>query len=474
MKSSGKIRKPLILFQSFSTEERNNFGKWLRSLCGHRPSEELKTFWILEEIDEQNNVDEALKKEFQIDEGQDGYLRAIYSRFLTKQKEFLAYQALKNYQFKDLMILEELNRRDIPEVFAPTYKQLEKKLEQNTDRSTSYFRKKFLLKSELQNHLVTHFPKSEEIPFAEAMEAFDDWWIHQKLRFACYIKDQAKLRKSKIESFLLEELIDFIKKKPRFKDKPALQVYIRIYEFQLNRDPNEIDEIAQLVRDNIQLFDSEEQHNLFTMVHNFYMELYKGNRTVESAIVLLEHIEWGMEAKILFSGKALSWDYFRNMIKISLQEDLIERATRYMEQWQGKLSTRHRKDFLPYLEGLIFFQKCKWGTVKNRLNRKFKHPIIEISARFIYFQALYEEGEWERKSFLRKCNSLEKFITSSQHPRIINNQETHLLRIHFFKELLYCEKPEHFKGLWNKLDKTAAIPGKEWLKTKIAACIGVQ
>ncbi|MEL6254564.1 MAG: hypothetical protein AAFR87_21320 [Bacteroidota bacterium] len=465
------IRNSLHFLSILSKKENILFHKWLKSQSGKVSSEELKAYYALNDPKRPPDPDEALKEYFGDKHMSKTYLRAIHSRLAKKIKEFLSIQTLSKHPLKDVFLLQKINRENNPLLFDHIYKQVDRRLQKQTQRSSGYYQKKFLIESELQKHLLIHYPKSPDVPFEQAVSSFDHWWIHQKLVLACYARSQAKIRPTQTDSVLLGPLLNLLHASPEFNNLPVIRTYLCLYDYLGSNDPDLFKNLLDLLNKYIQHFDREEQHNFFTIIYNHYAERYQENRTLANAKLILAHYEWGIQEKILYQGEHISWDYYRILLNLCMTHNLLHRAEEYLNEMQDKLSKADRKELIPYFQGLIHFNKGNWGKAKAFLNRKFAHPILNVPARIIHLQAVYSEKEWIRKGFLRKLHSLEQLVSQHKHPGISQRKTNYLLRITYFRALVKCQQVEHYRNLLEDLNQANSFPGKAWLLEKIQAGI---
>lgn len=460
-----KDRNSSHLLGILSKKENILFHKWLKAQCGRRPSEELKAYYALTSHQDLD-PDQALRTYFGKQNMSKTYLRAIHSRLTKKIKEFLAIQTLSQHELQDVLLLQKINQENSPFLFEHIYKQVDRNWEKQPQRSYTYYQKKFLIESELQKHLLMHFPKSPNIPFEKAVSSFDHWWIHQKLILACYARSQAKVRPTQTDSVLLEPLISLLRNSPDFNQLPVIRVYLCLYDY-LGSPTSELFKTLQdLLDKHIQLFDPEEQHNFFTLIYNHYAERYQADRSLSHAIQIIKHYEWGIEEKILYQGAHISWDYYRILLNLCMAHQLLNRAEKYLNEMRDKLSSKDRKELIPYFQGLIHFQRGNFGQAKALLHRKFAHPILNVPARIIHLQAVYSEKDWIRKGLLRKLHSIEQLILNHKHPSISQRRDKFRLRVTYFRDLVKCKKLEDYQNLLKALDQAHSFPGKPWLFEK--------
>lgn len=463
-------RKVWKLYASLSKPERRQF---LRELKKELPPGSLLLRLA-------RGIHQALKKGQQLNEHQlwhklyphrdfdDPQFRKVCTALGKKLTHFLAMQELLAENLTlDGYYLQALSKRKLPQIFEESYGRLRKKLDRQP-LDADYFHHLFRMqRCYFQHQQLYHCPiKKKQAQLEGLNQAFDAWWIHEKLGLACTNITFNLVSGLHIDTPLLDEALTYIKTHPQYEQMLSFQL---IYQL-LRLLKKEHGVSAEAIKSRIQTHkDQLNKHSLASMVMllaNYYIRKLNLSAAAADAHNLFALYEWAIEEKLLFQDGYLSAEEYKNLINLCRKLNELERATTYLEKYKSLLPATIREDAYRLNQALILFdQGAFMPVIELERSHRFANKFYDIQVRVLALEAQYEHWGHAQEELTGKIDSLIRHLYNQQLETSYRN--LYIIRLRMLSRLSNASGKAQLQKLRKSVLKAKHLNNRQWLLEKI-------
>ncbi|MEL6698726.1 MAG: hypothetical protein AAFP89_20955 [Bacteroidota bacterium] len=365
----------------------------------------------------------------------------------------------------DLFLLRELDLLQAKGLFEAKYKKVRKKLEEQPVRDYSYHKKLYkLLKINIafvRKYDMTNYGKA----LFDMMSQLNLATKHERLRNILATKNYITSSNNKTQIKRLRDLY-----KPPEIWLTAREIhhdpifYICSQLVLLLNGKGSLDEFEKNFRENIHLFRSDFQAEIYVLFTNCHLRRGFQDEGMAFYKRRIKMIEWGLEDRFLFEGEILHEVVYRSLITMCYYTQQLELGEYYLQNLKNHLIVELREEVYTYCKGMLRMAQGGHKEAMKYLNRKFTHPPLDFRARKIVLMLKYDHGE--RVSLENEIRALTSWIERSTYLNLEIKIEAKL-ELQFLDTLIRSFKNSELQKLKERLRELKGLAYRNWLFEKI-------
>lgn len=397
----------------------------------------------------------------------DARLRKLLRDVNRYLEEFLAIEAFRrDRQRKDIFLLQEIHKRNLPKLFKKVYQRIDRSLEEKPFRNGAYFRKKYEMESLYQQYLIKHRPKEKNSRLESLYQAYDRWWMYGKVELAC-LRAHSQFFGSTIQNLFLPEVLLYLEQIPEDQNTGVLQIYRRLYLLLHQQPSDNPHEIRELVQAHETKFTDAELRTIFDLLINYHISRLSRAATRNNVEELYQLYLWGIKRRLIFQQESINLNHYKNIQTVCLQLKKFEQAKNYLERFKIHLSDDIREDAYNFNLATYLFATHKYVKVIEVLrHHKFQQLVFELPARILLIQAHYEQEGPGQDWLLTQIDSLIRFVRNQKLPA--HHSKAYLNSLKIIQKLAQILTAGQIQQLAKKHKRTKPLYQAVWLSQKIS------
>ncbi|MEL6669764.1 MAG: hypothetical protein AAFP08_12390 [Bacteroidota bacterium] len=204
--------------------------------------------------------------------------RQFSGDYLRKQT-YVLFQALKTWLVsrrvnsgleQDIGFLQELQHRKLDRDFQLLSDQIAGELAKTEQRDTHYFWMSQVFNRERDIVFGRMQERRYDPAIQEQSKALDRYFIIQKLRLACEMRNRNRIIEAKYEAAFLPEISHLIQSSDEYIEEPAIAIYWQVWQtLQDNSSTQDYLRLVELLANHPKVFDAEELREIYRYAQNF-------------------------------------------------------------------------------------------------------------------------------------------------------------------------------------------------------------
>ncbi|MCE7922165.1 MAG: hypothetical protein DYG98_03845 [Haliscomenobacteraceae bacterium CHB4] len=372
----------------------------------------------------------------------DQKLRLLMSYLHGLLEQYLAVKEMTADKLStQLHLAVAYRKRRMSDAFERTKKNLEKALEAQPLRNTSYY--DFQYKIQWEAHQLNYVQNPTNVSgLRELSRNADIINLAQKLRLVCLLAAHQTVYQSDMDAGREEELIAFAER-PEFAAMPVISVYLHCYR--MLRFPSEeahFQGFKSLLLDQSGRFSEEEMHGLFILAINYCIRRLNagGDRYFREAFDLYRE---GLNKEYLFEDGMLTRFTYHNIVAIGLRLGELNWVRHFIGEYKNRLEKPYRESAFSYNLARLEYESGHYGYVLELLQKaNYRDPLLNLAAKTLLLKTYYDLGEYDLLQ--SHLDAMRNYI---HRKRVIGYHRTNYLNIIRFMEKIMR---------LNTLDKAAA------------------
>ena len=475
-------RKVWHLFSALRPEEVEQFGRWLESELYEKQYYLRRMKDCLTRSYPEAPTDQEMWSFLYPEKSyDDGRLRKLAGDLHSMLEEFLAIEAFRyDKDQKELVLLQELNRRGKSDLFIKRIHKIERELFSRKHRNAEFYRTLFELETEKLRFEIIHrktFPeiKNENPLFGENISqrqklnyAFDSWWVHEKMSLAIINSNVSRISGLTIESVLLKELLENLTSFSPFHYQPWLIILHDLHQLINGQEAVDLKNLLQLVRQDQDQIPYDDLLMFFSIALNYYIFKLNKSGDRQAAYQIFTLYEWAIGEKLIFASNFLPSVHFKNIVTICLRIEDYDRAWKYLHDFRRLLAPDVADEIGSLMLAQYYIHKNKPADViKTLSNKKFANVNDEINARSFLLEAYYENDHSDTDWLYDQADQLIRYIRRKDELDR-NGKIPYLNRFKLFKRMLNAYTREDLENVGKAIEKADPIDRPDWLLQKIS------
>ncbi len=462
--------KVVLLFEALSQAEQTHFQAWLQLELGEKQQYLQKLAFFVGQRQGKVFPVSACWAYLYPDRPYDAArFHKLCRDLATWLEEYFAINAFRRKRGDvSLALLEELLTRDLHSIFVKTYRKVSRALEAAGYRDSGDFLRQFQIQL-INNQFLSQVPAaagrkpSQTLVYLtnlnEQLEhLLDTFWVVEKLNLRLNPR-----RDYTLDPFPLPELPEELVER-----HASVRLLKLAHELLETLELEKVETFAQALYLAESEFSIEVLRDLTLVLFNLYSRCLAQQPGPALKESMLELIDWGVENRILMTNGILPTPFYRNSISLSLRLGDIDRAFNYLEDLYPFVGEEEREEVYLFNYALLLFEKGDFKTLIAEMpTSRLDNPFYEINMRTILLQTHYELGTTERVWIGDQIDSLIRYLRKQVHLPDTYRQ-SYLLRLRFFRQLLFANNRQQLESLSQKVGATSTgLFDPRWILAKI-------
>ncbi len=375
------------------------------------------------------------------------YLKRLYQKFI-------AYQQLENDDLQEqLFTLEGAFENAQSSLFNNRAKVLEKRLEKGQSEDVDFYYTRYRL-----NRLkVRGFQEGEDISRHQQdilqgmLDDFDKYYIAEKLRICCDLKNLTMGHNLNFNFSFLEELLEYVTDNwEEFQNNPIVKLYYTIFMTQTKGDDIYFNHLKEIIQNEFDLLNYQGQKDLYEAAYNYcIIRINQGNNDYRTD--LFDLYKRGLETKMLFTNGSLSEWQYKNITTLGCVLNEFDWTEKFINEYQIYLPEDKRENAFSYNKANFHYWKQDYGNVQSVLiNVQFTDFKYHLNATTLLLRTYYKTGDTE--ALLSLIETFRIFIIRNKEmPPQQKRGYTNFLR--FKKRLVNLKHNKHTFSVKNYKEK---------------------
>ena len=465
---------------AFTTLEFNRLEKFISSPYFNK-NEQLKSYFSLLRIHFKKNRNAEITKQYIWDQLYPGKpidearFRKLTADLLQLIMQFLG---VEKYQSSHLtqanFILSTIQEREITPLYNSTIKLAKRLSERHFYRNSAYYYQQYLLEKnifKLKDFDQKRAVKSniEQLNLMQIMQDLDFFYLAEKLRYYSAILTWEKLYQQGEKILFMDEIIHYVREND-FIQIPSIAIYYYIILVILY--PEQEDNyyvLKELVQKHFELFDTEEQKELYGALINYSIRrLNIGRKTFLREA--FENYKIGLKNDFLYVNNRLSHFLFKNIVTSGLRLNEFDWIEDFIEEFNDRLDPEIRDSTVAYNLANLHFYRNNYSKVLELLQEvEIPELYYNLGAKTILMATYYELEEWDAlDAFL---HSFRVYLNRNKHLEF-DRKRRYLDLITLVKKLSLVSHrdTESIQKLYQEV-KDSQVPSKNWLLKNVSALL---
>jgi len=411
-----------------------------------------------EELFRQVFPDKSFKKE-------DWHL--LCSRLFKLGEQFLITEELNADKTRQkLLLLQAYRKKQDQNAFKSTVSSAEKELSKQKLRDADYWQKKYDLEYEYFDSIASHNRKSVT-NLQDVNDTLDNYFITNKLKTACLALARWTIKKETYDIHLLDEILEFLKKRPDFLEIPSVKIYYLCYKAITGKeDERWFTELRYAIEMHQDKFQPAEQRDIFLLATNYCIRrLNEG----ESVFIreAFELYRLSLDAGFLIESGIISESTFGNIVTLAAKLEEFDWANWFVETYSPFLKKVFQSPLYHYSLGVLLYRTNQYDESMRQLAQvDTKAGFLLLGTKVLQIKIFFEQKEWDALEHL--LESLRVYL--QRRKDLGYRKRNYEMLIYFVRKLIdlpYLSDDK--KAIFLKeLKEAEGLTEKEWLEMQAA------
>lgn len=420
------------------------------------------------------------KKIFGKEKYNDGHIRTLSFNLNNLLKNFMIDQKIESEDIKrDLILLEEYNRRKLNKLFLKKFEELNETLNIRKNKNEVYYECRVKMQRQMDYFVeLNRFNQKDYYVFKNysvtSMSINLSYYIcHLVISNNSLIFEENNEHTKNLHSDFINNIIkEILSDKSKYNDNPVIN--INRIQILINRERNEehYRELKNIFLNGSEVLDHFERYNIHNVLQHFCIDkIFEGK--VEYRDERFELYKAALDQKLysLYEDEYFNDMLFGNIVIVAIAVSEIEWVEKFILQYTSLLSPDIKDTINKYSKAKVSFAKKQFHDALSHLNgiENSNYVRTDTTLRDIKMMSLYELGLYSElhyqfdayEHFLRKNK---KSITGLRFTRIKNF-------LKYFQLLLKANERSDKKiltGLQYELNDNPNVMERRWLLSKLS------
>lgn len=462
--------KLLSLLQSFTKTELKTFRKFVASPYYCTNSQALK---LLDYLRKYVCTSKRLRKErvyaelYPNESYKEIKLQQLASQLVKLVEQFWVVESQKEESEYHLQLAKVYHQKGFGHYWEKHLQIFSEQLKENVTESGTQAYLKLQGEIEVHEQIEGEELRNREPNLQQVSDALDVFYWVGKLRYYCKALNYQRFRSQSYEWQMMEEILQKAKTSD-FSHFPAVSIY---YHAAMSlREPSEeghFHELYRLLQLHKKLIHRSELQDMLVLARNYCIyQLNQGNRSYLRTIFEVYRFEIA-EKLILKEGKMPNSTY-KNIVTTALLLKELKWLEGFLYDFEEAVSD---EAFYYNLARLRFEQGQFEQTIHLLQLVEYKEVLLLLSSRALLLQSYYERCGEHPDSF-EVGEQLEQYIHSfttflnRKKQQLTKHYVYYLNLVELVKVLWECETELEWEEVGKRIDETAQVAEKVWLREK--------
>lgn len=394
------------ILKTFSRQEIKEFSLFIQSPFFNTNQSVMKLYEQLSKLYPEFDAELTdkkiiFKKAFGKIDYNDSFMRMTVFRLTELAKEYLIFSNLQaNSLFKNTILLDELNNRELDNLLNKSIADLDKKIrkEKAKDAETYYFKFKLeYYKNDIKSRdtkMITYKDILDKDLILEQKYMNTNFFINS-LKFFQYFLNQKNFVVS-TEGYpdFISEILGYLKQTPEYLDAPELNLYYKLVLLLITKDEQYFFELYKILFEDYDELKINSKHNLITVLKNYaHLKIQHGSKEyIEKAFEILK---FSLEKDIVTfspSAKYMTETRFMNIAWSGLILKKFDFTEKFINKYIDKVEPEKRKYVYAYNFAKLEFERGNFSEALKRLSDsgQIKNIMYKAAMKQLYVMIYYE------------------------------------------------------------------------------------
>lgn len=371
---------------------------------------------------------------------------------------------------KELELVQQYNRRHLFQLAENKMSRLQQTLSQPIRDADQQY-KHYQLAIEAYQHAYLQALPNQGQKLAQVLQSFDDYWLLQRLIYACHAQTANQITNSQIAPPAMKAVLTIIDDMQETAS-PLLMVYRELYALlsgERTSTPQAFRKMLAPIQDQLPL---GERSTIFEFLLNYFIRAKNQNQQHNSQEIkhIVELYEWGIRDRFLIGEGYLNFRHYKNIQTIYLQNGQADKAREYLEDWLPLLRPELQDTCYQFCLLQILFEEGQFDQVRKQLAQfPFQEVHMRIQSHILEVKVLYELRDqledWS-SDVERKVRNVKEQIKRQNLSQ--SHQKIYLRFCFYARQLLLFHSTEEWAQLQKRLKEERSVNNSFWLQEKFA------
>jgi len=449
------------LIQSFSTVERREVVKFLRSPYFNSRNDLLLLFEFLANTENPDKKDAWRSAVTAKQKFDDQKCRLLTSYLYKLLEQYISLKELTSDPLNNkLHTAKAYRRRGLLNTFDRTKNVLEKNISKSEFESANVLLVKYGLQLE-QYRIATQQDPTDATLLPQMTESLDAYYLSNRLRLICLSIAQRGVYHTEAQPESDNDILAFAEKE-KWKTVPTVSIYLSC--FYMLSQPEEQSHFQTFKKQLLGIkgqFDAEEMRGLYLMAINYCVRrLNEGEKPFFSEA--LDLYKPGLESGSLLENGVLSRFTYHNIVAAGLKTGELDWVRYFIHEHKNSLERKYRDSSFSFNLARLEYTRRNFGPVLELLQRaNYRDLLLNLAAKTLLLKTYYELAEYDLMQ--SHLDAMRNYI---RRKRMIGYHKKNYLNILKYAEKLLktniLDKPA-IRQLKTSIDKEEVLTEREWL-----------
>ena len=405
---------------------------------------------------------------------QEPTLRGYFSILFAALKEFLVHQAFdQDQRYQDLLLLRQLNQRRLYTLFENHYKKTAEQYCDDAPLDDDDFLYGFHRETEYHNHLLQPSRRDLRNNLPGISQAFDKWWVLQKLIIACTERVNQNILGEVGNSIWFQALLEHVDQSPELQCIPLIHIYRKLYDLLRDEASDAHYELCDLLIQYQKVIPPKRLRLVYALVLNAFIARAQRGDT-QGLQEVLDVYQWGAQNHLLHMGGYMRAEHYKNYVSVATRIKAFDLAVAFIRTYTRQLAPEVRDELQALCMAMVRFHKGKFAKLRQMLPRiHFATPFFRLSVQNLILQVDYEleyhPQTWglDREMLQKNINNLIKYLKNNE--VLSETRKAPMLnRLRLMARLVNAKTQNALVKLHADIDTTKPLDNPEWLAEKVS------
>ncbi len=461
--------KVVKVFKTLSKDEIKLLTKFVQSPIHNRHKDVIQLFQYLkkhhggkERAYDKQNIYKAVFPNEAFDMQR---LHYVCSYLLKVIEEFLAWNEWKKDNTEGIYLARAYYKHQLGKSFQKSIQKVNSENEKQPLRDVKFHRRKYQIQLEEYDYSMK-LGRSRHFNLQEMADSQDIAFISEKLKNACILLSHEAVTKTKYDTGLLNQVLDFLEYHS-FLNVPAIAIYYHSFLALSNHeDEKPFQKLKELVALHESKFPKEEQISFYRILINYcirrlnlgYSNFYKE---------IFEIYKKGLEVDVFLEHGIFHPASFGNIVMTGLRLKEFDWTEQFLFKYKNTLPEEQKEGIFNYNLARFHYQKKDYNQAMPLLSRMDSDDVLtNCSAKTLLAKMYFEQESYDALESL--LNSFKIYIRRKK-KELSYHLELYEHFILYSKQLwsLAVQNQKDSGNLFKKIQTTKIVAEKRWLLEQV-------
>jgi len=336
----------------------------------------------------------------------DQKIRLLLSYLQKKLETFLTIEELqKNDGETSWWMLRAMQQRNLQRNYTKKINYFRRHFDQRARQDWSHYYEKYRV--ELMNLDVSTASSKKSFNYEVLTESLDRFYLSAKLRHACTAISYQIVFDQNYRFPLLDDVLE-VAAQEKFLKVPAISIYYLFIKVMNGGEEVDFVKLKETLFKQQYALSSQEFHEVYTMVLNFYIQKINQNK-LEFVPEALSFYKKGLDLGLLLENGYFQRFKYSNIVAMGLQVGETEWVANFIEEYKMLLRKSVRVETYSLNKARLAYQLKEYDKALKLLTKvNYDELFYAITARIIKIKIYLEKGELELLDY--QLRSLKFFL----------------------------------------------------------------